>query len=158
MLLVADFTKMKARNHMKKWVYNFGDSGTDGTSSMLDLLGGKGANLAEMSSIGLWLPGFTISTEVCAYFYANEFIYPDTLKHGAGQSLKLKWKQVCFPIQILFLFQFDLETVSMPGMMDTILNLGLNDVTAAGLLNMLKTLVSHMIVIVALSKCMVMLL
>ena len=65
---------------MTKWVYNFGKSGTDGDSSMRDLLGGKGANLAEMSGIGLPVPpGFTISTDVCTYFYDHNHTYPDTL-------------------------------------------------------------------------------
>ena len=65
---------------MTKWVYNFGKSGTVGDASMRNLLGGKGANLAEMSGIGLPVPpGFTISTDVCAYFYDNGRNYPDTL-------------------------------------------------------------------------------
>ena len=65
---------------MTKWVYNFGTSGTDGDTSMRNLLGGKGANLAEMSGIGLPVPpGFTISTDVCTYFYDNGRSYPDTL-------------------------------------------------------------------------------
>ena len=65
---------------MTKWVYNFGKLGTDGESSMRNLLGGKGANLAEMSGIGLPVPpGFTISTDVCTYFYDHNHTYPDTL-------------------------------------------------------------------------------
>ena len=66
---------------MTKWVYSFGGGSADGRADMKELLGGKGANLAEMSSLGLPVPpGFTISTEVCTYFYANDRRYPDELE------------------------------------------------------------------------------
>ena len=97
---------------MTKWVYNFGKSGTDGDSSMRNLLGGKGANLAEMSVIGLPVPpGFTISTDVCTYFYTNGQSYPDTLEaevRGPLPKLKLK-PTVTSPTQrVLFLSLFGL--------------------------------------------------
>jgi phosphoenolpyruvate synthase/pyruvate phosphate dikinase len=73
---------------MTKWVYNFGKSGTDGDTSMRNLLGGKGANLAEMSGIGLPVPpGFTISTDVCTYFYDNGRNYPTRLMQRCGRPL-----------------------------------------------------------------------
>ncbi len=69
------------------WVYAFGGGGADGDASMKDLLGGKGANLAEMSALGLPVPpGFTITTEACTHFYANERSYPPTLKRGGRRT------------------------------------------------------------------------
>jgi pyruvate,orthophosphate dikinase len=123
---------------MAKWVYSFGDGKAEGRAEMRNLLGGKGANLAEMSSLGLPVPpGFTITTEVCTAFYANGNAYPPELKDEVEKALA------------------DVETIvgtgfgdannpllvsvrsgaraSMPGMMDTVLNLGLNDRSVLGL-------------------------
>ena len=73
---------------MTQWVYNFGGSKTDGDASMRNLLGGKGANLAEMASLGLPVPpGFTISTDLCTQYYANEKSYPDELKGQVEAAL-----------------------------------------------------------------------
>ena len=74
---------------MAKWVYRFGGGSADGSAEMRNLLGGKGANLAEMSSLGLPVPpGFTITTEVCTYFYANGKSYPADLKTQVEDSLR----------------------------------------------------------------------
>src|SRR5882757_10032314 len=71
-----------------RFVYAFGGGGADGDASMKDLLGGKGANLAEMSSLGLPVPpGFTITTEACAYFYANQRRYPQSLREEVSEAL-----------------------------------------------------------------------
>ena len=73
---------------MTQWVYSFGKSATDGNSSLRNLLGGKGANLAEMSGIGLPVPpGFTISTQVCTHFYNHDKIYPDALDHQVRSGI-----------------------------------------------------------------------
>ena len=123
---------------MTKWVYNFGKSGTDGDTSMRNLLGGKGANLAEMSGIGLPVPpGFTISTDVCAYFYDNGRNYPDTLDAEVRAAIAKIESETgsgfADPKNPLLVSVRSGARASMPGMMDTVLNLGLNDVTAAGL-------------------------
>ena len=123
---------------MTKWVYAFGGGSADGRAEMKDLLGGKGANLAEMSALGLPVPpGFTISTEVCTHFYANGQNYPDDLSDQIDQAL--------LAIENLVGARFGDEEnpllvsvrsgarASMPGMMDTVLNLGLNDKTVLGL-------------------------
>ena len=73
---------------MSKWIYQFGDGKAEGSAEMRDLLGGKGANLAEMASIGLPVPpGFTITTECCTHYYANEQRYPDDMKAQVEQGL-----------------------------------------------------------------------
>ena len=123
---------------MTKWVYNFGKSGTDGESSMSDLLGGKGANLAEMSGIGLPVPpGFTISTDVCTYFYDHNHTYPDMLDAEVRVAIaKIEAETgsaFADPKNPLLVSVRSGARASMPGMMDTVLNLGLNDETAAGL-------------------------
>ena len=123
---------------MTKWVFNFGKSGTDGDTSMRNLLGGKGANLAEMSGIGLPVPpGFTISTDVCAYFYDNGRNYPDTLDAEVRAAIAKIESETgsgfADPKNPLLVSVRSGARASMPGMMDTVLNLGLNDVTAAGL-------------------------
>ena len=121
-----------------KWVYTFGDGKADGTASMKELLGGKGANLAEMSSIGIPVPpGCTISTDVCTYFYANEKSYPKDLKgqvENALTEVEAKTdRKFGDPKNPLLVSVRSGSRASMPGMMDTILNLGLNDETVEGL-------------------------
>ncbi len=123
---------------MTKWVYSFGDGRNEGRAEMRDLLGGKGANLAEMAGIGLPVPpGFTVTTEVCAAFYANGKRYPDGLEAEVADALK-QIEQVVGrgfgdPDQPLLVSVRSGARVSMPGMMDTVLNLGLNDATVRGL-------------------------
>src|SRR5580692_10348137 len=116
----------------KKYVYLFGNKKADGNGSMKPLLGGKGANLAEMSSLGLPVPaGFTITTEVCTRFYADGGAYPDGLAAQVGEALGLVEKRVdkTFgdPGNPLLVSVRSGARASMPGMMDTVLNLGLND-------------------------------
>ena len=119
---------------MAKWVYSFGDGKAEGASAMKNLLGGKGANLAEMANLGLPVPpGFTISTEVCAYFYANGHNYPPEIKEQVEAALKhvgdLAAHVFADPQNPLLVSVRSGARASMPGMMDTVLNLGLNDVT-----------------------------
>ena len=122
---------------MTQWVYNFGKS-TDGKADMKNLLGGKGANLAEMSSLGLPVPpGFTITTEVCTAFYDNDSQYPEALKAQVEESLNAVEEQMGMKFgdatNPLLVSVRSGARVSMPGMMDTVLNLGLNDKTVEGL-------------------------
>ncbi|MEZ5902897.1 MAG: pyruvate, phosphate dikinase [Alphaproteobacteria bacterium] len=122
---------------MTKWVYNFGKN-TDGKAEMRNLLGGKGANLAEMSSLGLPVPpGFTITTEVCTAFYENNKNYPKELKSQVEDALQAIEKQMDMKFgdakNPLLVSVRSGARVSMPGMMDTVLNLGLNDTTVEGL-------------------------
>ncbi|MEP2830050.1 pyruvate, phosphate dikinase [Parvibaculum sp.] len=122
----------------KKWVYSFGDGKAEGAAAMRDLLGGKGANLAEMSNIGLPVPpGFTVTTEVCTAFYANDRQYPEGLKEQLEAALTQIGKTVGMafgdPENPLLVSVRSGARASMPGMMDTVLNLGLNDETTAGL-------------------------
>ncbi len=123
---------------MAKWVYNFGDGSAEGNRDMKDLLGGKGANLAEMANLNLPVPsGFTITTEVCTYFYDTDYSYPADLEKQVVKGMQR------VESQMKALFGDDRDPllvsvrsgarVSMPGMMDTVLNLGLNDVTVKGL-------------------------
>jgi len=121
-----------------KWVYAFGDGRADGRSDMRNLLGGKGANLAEMANLGLPVPpGFTISTEVCTYFYAHGKTYPKELKAQVDAALsrvgKLTGKVFGDSENPLLVSVRSGARASMPGMMDTVLNLGLNDVTVEAL-------------------------
>ena len=123
---------------MAQWVYSFGANGTDGDSSMRNLLGGKGANLAEMSGIGLPVPpGFTITTDVCTYFYDNDHNYPEALKNDVAAAIALIEAETgtlfADSKNPLLVSVRSGARASMPGMMDTVLNLGLNDETAAGL-------------------------
>jgi pyruvate,orthophosphate dikinase len=123
----------------EKYVYFFGDGKADGKAEMKNLLGGKGANLAEMTSIGLPVPpGFTISTEVCTEFYENNRNYPAGLKDEVEANLaeveKLMGKSFGDPENPLLVSVRSGARASMPGMMDTILNLGLNDVTVQGVI------------------------
>ncbi|MEM1287931.1 MAG: pyruvate, phosphate dikinase [Pseudomonadota bacterium] len=117
-----------------KWVYSFGKGHSEGTAEMRNLLGGKGANLAEMCRIGLPVPpGFTISTEVCTHFYANAKTYPAQLRDQVEQALNhvgaIAGKDFGSTDNPLLLSVRSGARVSMPGMMDTVLNLGLNDQT-----------------------------
>ncbi|KPF94098.1 pyruvate phosphate dikinase [Rhodopseudomonas sp. AAP120] len=123
-----------------KWVYTFGDGKADGKSSMRDLLGGKGANLAEMANLGLPVPpGFTIPTSVCTYFYANDKTYPKELKTQVERALeqvgKITGKRFGDASNPLLVSVRSGARASMPGMMDTVLNLGLNDETVEALAN-----------------------
>jgi len=120
-----------------KYVYHFGKK-TDGNGKMKELLGGKGANLAEMTRIGLPVPpGFTISTDVCTYYYANKRTYPKVLQAQMEDGVKLMEKQLGKKFgdksNPLLLSVRSGARESMPGMMDTILNLGLNDETVDAL-------------------------
>lgn len=123
---------------MTKWVYTFGDGVAEGDASMRNLLGGKGANLAEMSRVGVPVPpGFTITTEVCTYYYENSHAYPTDLKDQvltALANIETKMGRKFGDAQNPLLFSVRSGArVSMPGMMDTVLNLGLNDETVVGL-------------------------
>jgi pyruvate, orthophosphate dikinase len=120
------------------WVYAFGGGRADGDASMKELLGGKGANLAEMSALGLPVPpGFTITTEACAHFYANERSYPPSLKEEVADAMarveQLTGKRFGDVDNPLLVSVRSGARASMPGMMDTVLNLGLNDRTVEGL-------------------------
>jgi pyruvate, orthophosphate dikinase len=123
---------------MSQWVYSFGNGRADGRAEMRNLLGGKGANLAEMSNLGLPVPpGLTITTEVCTYFYANGKTYPPDLKPQVETALagieKIVGRRFGDAANPLLVSVRSGARASMPGMMDTVLNLGLNDDTAAGL-------------------------
>lgn len=129
--------KKKASGKSVKTVYAFGKK-TDGNSKMRELLGGKGANLAEMAAIGLPVPpGFTITTEVCTYFYKNGNKYPAGLEADVKKAVavveKEQGKLFGDPKNPLLFSVRSGSRESMPGMMDTILNLGLNDITVKGL-------------------------
>jgi len=121
-----------------KYVYSFGPDGTDGEAKMRDLLGGKGANLAEMTKIGLPVPaGFTIGTNVCNYYYAHDKSYPTELKELVSaamakieQEMGAKFGSTTNPLLVSCRSG---ARDSMPGMMDTVLNIGLNDQTVDAL-------------------------
>ena len=123
---------------MSKWVYGFGGGSAEGNAEMRELLGGKGANLAEMSNLGLPVPpGFTITTEACNSYYDNDRSYPDGLEEAVAEALTsveaetgVRFGDSAEP---LLLSVRSGSRASMPGMMDTVLNLGLNDETVAGL-------------------------
>src|SRR3954453_13135241 len=121
-----------------KWVYTFGDGKAEGKAGLRDLLGGKGANLAEMANLGLPVPpGFTIPTSVCTYFYAHDKSYPPALKAQVEKALdhvgKLAGKAFGDSKNPLLVSVRSGGRASMPGMMDTVLNLGLNDKTVEAL-------------------------
>jgi pyruvate,orthophosphate dikinase len=123
---------------MGKWVYSFGDGSAEGGASMRELLGGKGANLAEMAAIGLPVPpGFTITTDVCSHFYRHNQSYPDALAAEIEATILKIEEEVGAQFgdgsNPLLLSVRSGARVSMPGMMDTVLNLGLNAVTVEGL-------------------------
>ena len=123
---------------MTKWVYTFGDGSAEGTAEMKALLGGKGANLAEMANLGIPVPpGFTITTEVCTAFYAGGRTYPAELAAQIDAALDLmsrstgrRFGDLSDPLLVSVRSG---ARASMPGMMDTVLNLGLNDVTVLAL-------------------------
>jgi pyruvate,orthophosphate dikinase len=123
---------------MTKWVYTFGDGKAEGKADMRNLLGGKGANLAEMSNLGLPVPpGLTVTTEVCTYYYAHNHSYPPELKAevdaAVAQIGRIAGGTLGDPARPLLLSVRSGARVSMPGMMDTVLNLGLNAQTTEGL-------------------------
>ncbi|NEX13894.1 MAG: pyruvate, phosphate dikinase [Prosthecochloris sp.] len=123
----------------KNYIYNFSGGAADGDASMKNLLGGKGANLAEMANIGLPVPpGFTISTEVCTHYYDHQKTYPEKLfetyiPEALNKLEKYLGKKFGDPDEPLLLSVRSGSRASMPGMMDTILNLGLNDRSVEGL-------------------------
>ncbi len=124
---------------MGKFVYFFGNKKADGDGSMKNLLGGKGAGLAEMTNLGIRVPaGFTITTEVCTYYYEHDKKYPEELKSEVKENIKKmedamgsKFGDSKNPLLVSVRSG---ARVSMPGMMDTVLNLGLNDNTVKGLI------------------------
>ena len=126
---------------MSKWVYSFGVGSAEGEAKMKNLLGGKGANLAEMGNLGLPVPpGFTITTEVCTYYYANGQTYPSDLEQQVSAAVdkigKLTDSKLGDPARPLLVSIRSGARVSMPGMMDTVLNLGLNPETAEGIVKL----------------------
>lgn len=134
----SQITKGLEATLVTKWVYNFGGGTADGRADMKNLLGGKGANLAEMASLGLPVPpGLTISTEVCTFYYDNEHQYPDALTAQVNDAIAIIEKSVGAKFgdaaNPLLVSVRSGARVSMPGMMDTVLNLGLNDETVIGL-------------------------
>ena len=128
---------------MSEFVYAFGVGKADGDGSMKALLGGKGANLAEMTSIGLPVPpGFTLTTEVCKAYYANDHDYPDGLHDEVANALKILEQQMDKGFgdsqNPLLVSVRSGAPASMPGMMDTVLNLGMNDQTIQGVISQSK--------------------
>ena len=124
----------RQRTGKARYVYYFGDGHADGAGNMKPLLGGKGANLAEMTRIGLPVPpGFTVTTEVCTYFYEHKRTYPKQLKAEVQAALAKVEKSVGKKLgdknEPLLVSVRSGARDSMPGMMDTILNLGMNDET-----------------------------
>lgn len=123
---------------MSQWVYKFGGGSSEGDTSMKNLLGGKGANLAEMASLGLPVPpGFTLTTDVCTYFHDHGEVYPDDMdpqiETGLAHIEELTGKTFGDAENPLLVSVRSGARASMPGMMDTVLNLGLNDETVDGL-------------------------
>ncbi len=121
-----------------RWVYSFGGGGADGDASMKNLLGGKGANLAEMATLGLPVPpGFTVTTEACVHYYSNGKQYPAELAAQVDAGLRkveeITGKRFGDSANPLLVSVRSGARASMPGMMDTVLNLGLNDETVQGL-------------------------
>jgi pyruvate,orthophosphate dikinase len=135
---MADGSPRDAQNATTRWVYSFGGGGADGDASMKNLLGGKGANLAEMCSLGLPVPpGFTVTTEACVHYYSNGKSYPAALdaqvREGLAKVEALAGKRFGDAENPLLVSVRSGARASMPGMMDTVLNLGLNDQTVEGL-------------------------
>ena len=143
---------------MTKWVYKFGNGTAEGDASMRNLLGGKGANLAEMNKVGLPVPpGFSVTTEVCTYYYANNNTYPADLKDQVREAVKyvegIMGKKFADAENPLLFSVRSGARVSMPGMMDTVLNLGLNDETVKALAKLQDPKDSLMTLIVVSFKC-----
>ncbi len=137
-LHVASYSKSLVRYIVTKWVYFFGAGKAEGDGTWRDLLGGKGAGLAEMTRIGLPVPGgFTISTAACDYYYKNGKKFPPELKKQVTENVvkleKIAKKKLGDPKTPLLVSVRSGSARSMPGMMETILNLGLNDKSVAGL-------------------------
>ena len=133
----------RAESGVKKgrWVYSFGGGKAEGRSAMKNLLGGKGANLAEMANLGLPVPpGFTITTDLCTYFYTHGKSYPKDLRAQVDKALKdigrIAGKTFGDKKNPLLVSVRSGARASMPGMMDTVLNLGLNDETVEALASM----------------------
>jgi pyruvate, orthophosphate dikinase len=131
-------TKPASGQAKGKWVYSFGDGRAEGKASMRNLLGGKGAGLAEMANLGLPVPpGFTITTDVCTYYYANDKQYPAILRGQVEKALaqvgRITGKTFGDKSNPLLVSVRSGARASMPGMMDTVLNLGLNDETVEAL-------------------------
>src|SRR5262252_4849067 len=125
-------SRKQAHAPKAKWVFAFGGGRAEGRAEMKNLLGGKGANLAEMANLGLPVPpGFTITTEVCTWFYANRKSYPKELRGEVAAALahvgKLTGRSFGDGKNPLLVSMRSGARDSMPGMMDTVLNLGLND-------------------------------
>src|SRR5438477_5565783 len=125
---------------MGKYVYFFGGGKAEGRADMKDLLGGKGANLAEMTNIGLPVPaGFTLTTEICTYFYDHDRTYPPELKAEVTDAMRkteaAMGTKFGDPKNPLLVSCRSGARVSMPGMMDTVLNIGLNESTLKGLID-----------------------
>src|SRR5450631_277150 len=133
---------MKKNSKAAKYVYFFGGGKADGNESMKNLLGGKGANLAEMAGhpkLRLPVPpGFTVTTEVCTYYYANKRTYPKILKAQVDESLlkmeNLTGKKFGDEKNPLLVSVRSGARKSMPGMMETVLNVGLNETTIKGII------------------------
>ena len=147
----------------KKYVYFFGQGKAEGSAGMKNLLGGKGANLAEMTNLEIPVPaGFTITTEVCTAYYENNQQYPEELWSQVGENLKKVEEAMGAkfgdPQKPLLVSVRSGARVSMPGMMDTVLNLGLNDETVQGVISQTRNEMKGlpMIAIVGLSICLVM--
>src|SRR5665213_3710172 len=126
---------------MTNWIYSFGAGSADGRAEMKNLLGGKGAGLAEMAHLGLPVPpGFTITTDVCTYFYDHGKTYPKDLKPQVAAALteigRITGKTFGDGKNPLLVSVRSGGRASMPGMMDTVLNLGLNDKTVEALAEM----------------------
>jgi pyruvate,orthophosphate dikinase len=140
-LLPATAQTAPGKTKTPKYVYTWGNNKADGNGSMKALLGGKGANLAEMTRIGLPVPpGFTITTEVCTYYYAHKKQYPASLQAEMEKGLANMERIMgtkfgdTTKMPLLVAVRSGARD-SMPGMMDTILNLGLNDDTVQALVN-----------------------
>ncbi len=136
--LLTMLTGKSMQKNSNKYTYYFGGAGTEGASSMRNLLGGKGANLAEMARVGINVPpGFTITTEVCTYHTKHNSQYPPGLKEEVATMIKRLensiGKKFGDPANPLLLSVRSGARISMPGMMDTVLNLGLNDESVEGL-------------------------
>ncbi len=122
-----------------QYVYFFGDSKADGTAEMKELLGGKGANLAEMTNLGIPVPpGFTITTEVCTHYYSNDHNYPSELQSQVEEAISktedTMGRKFGDPTNPLLMSVRSGARISMPGMMETVLNVGLTSKTIPGLI------------------------